>query len=491
MELIKKLNNSKIIFLVILALSASVRFFNITKSSIWHDEGYTALMVKQNIFDITRTTAIDVHPPFFYYCLKLWTLIFGHSDLALRSMSAVFGIGTVVGVYLLAKKLFGEKVGLISMLFAALAPYLIRYSQEARMYGVEGFWTIMATYFLVCALEKRSDIKESFLRINKYWLLYAVAMLGGMYTHYYAFFLVFVHWIYILLKSIGSKERPILSKEWWGANILIGLVFLPWVPNVIKQVTKIQGNYWIPPVNLRTLPESIIGAFTYTVPDYTAYSYYSAFLILFGLTGYLMFMEKGKSKEVLMLTLSFLVPTGIVFLMSLKQPVYQTRYFVFAMPVLYILVALVISKVKYLYIKTVMIVAVAFVLANGTKTVYKTASHQMDDIAKIVNREFNEGDGLAATELYVYLDFDFYNKTGKRAKLIDTGEIKNNNEMAFIYPFKTDLVRKSFEDVETETGVVWVIGKTNPKSYEKIPENWSLELNEKLGYTEVRKYIKN
>jgi len=263
------------------------RFLNITKSSIWHDEGYTILMIKQNLLEITRTTAIDVHPPFFYYCLYFWSKLFGTSALAVRSMSAVFGIGVVIVVYLLVKKIFGKTTGLIAMFLTAVSPYLIRYSQEARMYGVEGFWTILGTYFLFLAMGKMKEDLEGnekttesvipatkgnpesranqgfwasqgdkiniFWVNNKFWILYALSMTAAIYTHYYAFFLIFAQWVYVILRSFYNGTRYILKKEWWLSNVAIGLMFLPWVPAVIKQFTKIQGSYWIPPVSLKTI----------------------------------------------------------------------------------------------------------------------------------------------------------------------------------------------------------------------------------------------
>ena len=50
----------------ILLLAVHARLLYLTKADIWHDEGYTAALVKQPISDILSITITDVHPPLYY-----------------------------------------------------------------------------------------------------------------------------------------------------------------------------------------------------------------------------------------------------------------------------------------------------------------------------------------------------------------------------------------------------------------------------------------
>ena len=50
----------------ILLLAVHARLLYLTKADIWHDEGYTAALVKQPIGDILSITITDVHPPLYY-----------------------------------------------------------------------------------------------------------------------------------------------------------------------------------------------------------------------------------------------------------------------------------------------------------------------------------------------------------------------------------------------------------------------------------------
>ena len=65
----------------VLILSAALQFTNMSRSSIWHDEGFTAMLVKKfSYLEIIARTARDVHPPLYYLLLKPWTSLFGYSE---------------------------------------------------------------------------------------------------------------------------------------------------------------------------------------------------------------------------------------------------------------------------------------------------------------------------------------------------------------------------------------------------------------------------
>ena len=46
------------------------------RTNIWADEAYTFAMVRHSFADIWRITAADVHPPLYYFLVKIFTSIF-------------------------------------------------------------------------------------------------------------------------------------------------------------------------------------------------------------------------------------------------------------------------------------------------------------------------------------------------------------------------------------------------------------------------------
>ena len=77
--------------------------------------------------------------------MKLWTNLFGYSEVALRFPSVLFSLGAGWFVYLIGKKIKNKTVGLWAAAFFLFNPLVVYYSQEARMY-------MMATFFLTGAL---------------------------------------------------------------------------------------------------------------------------------------------------------------------------------------------------------------------------------------------------------------------------------------------------------------------------------------------------
>lgn len=119
--------------------------------SLWLDEATVANVVKHfSYLDIVAKFSIhDFHPPLYYWTLKLWTSIFGYSEVALRFPSVIFSLTTGWVVYLIGKKLKNAQVGLWSALLFLFNPLIVYYSQEARMYMMATFLLSVVLYFFI------------------------------------------------------------------------------------------------------------------------------------------------------------------------------------------------------------------------------------------------------------------------------------------------------------------------------------------------------
>lgn len=75
----------------ILLLAAFLRFYHLSAQSLWSDEGNSAALARRGFTEIAQRTAFDIHPPLYYWLLKIWMVIWGDSEAGLRSLSAVLG----------------------------------------------------------------------------------------------------------------------------------------------------------------------------------------------------------------------------------------------------------------------------------------------------------------------------------------------------------------------------------------------------------------
>jgi mannosyltransferase len=245
---------------IALALLVGLALWNIAGPSIWFDEAFGAYLIHYNFIDIARYTSTDVHPPMFYWLLKIWTAVFGHTELGLRSMSVFFGVVAAVFGYVLVHRKFGRRAAIVGLFILVLSPLFIRYSQEARMYTLAAAIVLAATYVMVRALESKS---------RKLWILYGVLVSLGMWTHYFTILAWFAHWVwrYIVTRQTGVKGKALVKKffdkNWLTAYVLAIVLFLPWLPAMVIQLATVQASgFWIQPVGVDTIT-GYFGTLTY------------------------------------------------------------------------------------------------------------------------------------------------------------------------------------------------------------------------------------
>jgi mannosyltransferase len=467
----------------VLALGALVRFVNIAKSSIWHDEGYTMMLVPQSIGSIIARTGRDVHPPLYYLALHLWIGLFGRSELAARGLSAIFSLATIVVGYLLIRRLFNEPAARLAALFLALGPFLVRYSQEARMYGMVAFLMVLATYCLTRAVESRNWA---------WWLGYSLSIAASLYTHYYAVFLILAHWIWMALQT-SRPQAGLRNRRWWSSNIVAALLFVPWLPVAYHQFTRVQASFWIPKVSLFTLPNTLTQFMLFN----DGYGQVIKFLAasLFGLLAISALLSaRRQARGMLLIILYAIVGPLAVFILSFKRPIYVDRYFVFAAVAFYMLLALFVVcawPLRHRWnLQVGMTLGLIVAFGFGINQVYKTSNHQMRVIGQVVSSQFQPGDELVSGELYTYFDFTYYNHTGELLKLRAPGGISGYGETSLLYDRADQIVVRNYQQLHPASGYIWVIGKTGSHDYfDQVPSNWqAVGPHYTAGYCAAQKY---
>jgi mannosyltransferase len=265
---------------IALVLLVGLALWNIAGPSIWFDEAFGAYLIHYNFIDIARYTATDVHPPMFYWLLKIWTAVFGHTELGLRSMSVFFGVVAAVFGYVLVRRKFGRRAAIVGLFILVLSPLFIRYSQEARMYTLAAAIVLSATYVMLRALESK---------VQKLWVLYGILISLGMWTHYFTILAWLAHWVwrYVITRQTGVRgkalARKFFDKHWLTAYIVAVGLFLPWLPAMVIQLADVQTNgFWIQPVGVDTVT-SYFGSLTYFLEHDHVTGWLAAVLIAMGI----------------------------------------------------------------------------------------------------------------------------------------------------------------------------------------------------------------
>ena len=225
--------------LLILMLAAALRFFDITYQSLWGDEAHSIYNAKgvdlhfmsAPLVDATHSMFVNPHPgaldtilacirnegtpPLYFLALAGWIVAFGSSDLAVRSLSAIFGVLGVAAFFLLGRSIFRDsRRALLGALFVAVSPLNVYFSQEARAYMLANLLATSCSWLLLRAVSRRARVAP--------WVAYGLAALAICHTHYLAALVLGAHLLYLLV-----HERQSL-RPWLLTMCGVSLLFLPW-----------------------------------------------------------------------------------------------------------------------------------------------------------------------------------------------------------------------------------------------------------------------
>jgi mannosyltransferase len=240
----------RIVLIAILLLAAVLRFYRLDGQSLWNDEGNSVRLAQRSLALVTAGAAGDIHPPGYYYLLWAWIRLFGDGEFAVRSLSVVVGLLLVAVTYALGHRLDRPALGLTAALLAAMSPFQVYYSQEARMYILVTLVAAAATYFFIrlMQLEDRSQPSNhpasqlSSLPTSRpfNYLAYTFLTAAGLYTHYSYPVVVAVHnalyGLWLLTTWRGGHVGARLLR--WGA-VQLGalLLYAPWLPIAWPKLT--------------------------------------------------------------------------------------------------------------------------------------------------------------------------------------------------------------------------------------------------------------
>jgi len=306
----------------VLFLSFILRIISLNQS-LWLDEATSAIVTKMSWMDMfVKFLPNDFHPPLYYILLKLWSFLFGYSEISLRLPSVVFGVATVYLVYLIGKRIANKNIGILASLFLATSGLHVYYSQEARMYSLATFLVSSCVYFF----------------LTKKWFLFSLfLMLVGM-TDYVSLFIFPA----FLIARFKDWKKMLLS--------LIPLLttFIFWLPIFIKQLAgglSVEGSNWwniLGPLtfkNVVLIPvKFILGRIS--LDNKILYLLIAVIVCLF--FGYILYKATYKKSKLLWIWL--ITPIFLIILISFKIPSLSYFRLLFCLPAFYLLIAQGVNK---------------------------------------------------------------------------------------------------------------------------------------------------
>jgi mannosyltransferase len=350
------------VLVLILSLAFALRLYHLPVKEMWYDEAFAVLYAEKGLASIVYGTvtpvegaAADIHPLLYYFFLHSWIGI-GQDPFIVRFPSVVFGLVSICLVFRISGILFDEKVGLLSAILAAISPFHIWYSQEARMYSLLCLLSLLSVYLFAKAGKSNEW---------RHWIGFGLCTGVALYVHNLAFFIIVALDLVVLLRRRWALLRRLVV-----AHVVSLLLFLPWLLLVPGQFAKVRQAYWIPRPGPTELVRTLI-VFNFNLPGPNWALPFTLFfsLLLLALTLYRLLRRASPSgarswATDLCLSLSF-VPVLTMFAISQIKAVYIERALLASALLYYVTVARAMRRTRLPRVVAISLVPIPLLLATS------------------------------------------------------------------------------------------------------------------------------
>ncbi|KYQ96986.1 hypothetical protein AWY96_00115 [Serratia plymuthica] len=489
--------NYKHYVLTILVFATVIRFISLTTRYFWCDEASSVLTSRFDVDDLLYHASFDVHPPLYYLLLHGWMALFGDSIMATRSLSLIFGVMTVGLAMGFTRWLANERAALLAGWLMAIMPIAVRYSQEARMYALMGLLVIAAAMAL--AMWLKTPAKRYYLAI------YAVLMSLTFYTHYFAIFALFTHWLIVLALSCRrGGERYIRQPVWWLANVAIGVAYIPWLLvliNLLMHIPELRAGGdvgWIPRVEWRDLPAMYWRFFTgHDGSNYPLIIFWLLPAIFVGLCGLPLTWRETPRKFNLLLIGSIVIPVTLVFTISWRTPLFVDRYLYSAALGIPLVLGMLITGIKNRKYGLLLLFFFSGLFGCGVRNDLPVEKDDFKAMVHYINSSYQPNDAVVVSNMFNYLSYVYYNKESYRALLYTPARPNGISGKPNAYGFGTffyDRAAQTYvENLSALSSVyrrVWLVsGGDFNQDFDRLPPGWINTANFKSGGFESRLFV--
>lgn len=384
-----------VLLFLIVSLSSVLAFLYIGKNSFWFDEICSVTYASNNWKELWRIICgYEANQGLYYILLKLW-MFFGQDEFTVRSLSAIFAIGSVPFIYSIGSHLFDTRSGLVSALIIATNSFFIEYCQEARGYSLLVLLTTISSFFFIKTVEQPSW---------KAGLGYVVSSVLAVYVHFFAILVLMAHALSLISVELRTRR--------WGwlitSYITIGILL---TPIGIFILTKDTGQIdWI------TKPE--IKDVYYFLRDITGggravLTAYFVACFIFAIFAARSCLENGRSILTwrhLFLLSWLLVPIITAYVVSISnKPIFRPRYLIIALPCLALIAGSGVSRLKNKYVfSVIMATFVALSLQALFTSYYPKPKADWRDATSFVVSKSKPGDAIIFYPKLVISSYQHY-----------------------------------------------------------------------------------
>jgi mannosyltransferase len=368
--------------------------YRLGRQGLWFDELVSLYLSTTDWGSFWRiVSAKEANMVLYYVLLRPW-LHFGTSEFAIRAMSLVLSVAAIPMVFLLGRRLFGVRTGVIASLLLAASAFNIKYAQEARSYSLVLLLVLAAGFLFVRAMGDPSV---------RNWAWYCLTASAAFYAHFFSLLVIVAHFCSILWVP-NRRSLP------WKRYIAAGLVFAALTsPLLVFIKTRNAGQLsWVQKPTMN----SAYVAFE-TLTGFGGEYLVGMYLALLGLAGWCGVRTYHRSRQDgwkwLFLGLWFALPIACLLTFSLvRRPVFVDRYLMICLPPLILLTAAIISNWRRRAVQAAVLGVLLALSGYGVYNYYQQRKHDWGGATTYVAAHASSRDGVILFSPMGWLGLHYY-----------------------------------------------------------------------------------
>ena len=316
----------------------------------------------------------------YYSVLKLWLGVFGESELATRSLSALAVGAAASGLVVLVASMTSLRIAIMAGVIFAVLPRTTYMGVEARSFALSAAFAVWATVILLVAARTRDW---------RWWAVYAVIVAAGTYLFLYSALILAAHLVFLLL---NHRVRRVLVPWLFAASGAMAAA----LPILVLSVQQKDQIAWLsdqPVVNVWTILVEPAFDSSWLV---AAIAWCALLMLAFRFRT----IWSGPQGSLFRLAAAwFSVPLVLLLATdALVGPLYTARYLSFTVPAVAVLLAIVFTLPSRSIVAWILVGVIAlasaptYIAQRGPFA--KNGGSDLSQIADYVHSNATPGDGI-------------------------------------------------------------------------------------------------
>jgi mannosyltransferase len=299
-------------------LATAVSLSGAGRPSFWYDEAATiSASYSRSLPQLWQMLSnVDAVHGLYYLLMHGWFQIFPPTEFWSRAPSGLAVGGAAAGVVVLGKQFSSRTVAVSSGVLCGILPRTTWAGIEARPYALSMMAAVWMSVLLVHAARRDTAWV---------WLSYGIVLATSVLLDVYLALMLLAHLAFLCL---CWRRRTVLVRFAIASVLACGAV----TPFVLAAFGQVHQIIWIAPIGRRTVEDVAVQQYFERSPPFMIVSA----LVMASAIGLWLFTSTRLARadrHLLALAIAWLViPTGLIVIGSVFQPVYTPRYLSFTAP---------------------------------------------------------------------------------------------------------------------------------------------------------------